>query len=340
MDESLWALAETLAGAPLTDLVPLTGGANNRLFRIADRRGRIFALKVYRRMAHDPRDRLAIEFGALSFLRQRAVTVVPEPVAIDAERGVALYQWVEGDPVTKPGATDIDAVLRFADQLREMGTHEGAAVLPAASEACLSALEIVEQIDRRYHRLAEVAERNPILAEFLIEPFSETRTRAVAVARDGYAARKWDFSAALPRPLQVLSPSDFGFHNTLRRPDGSLVFLDFEYFGWDDPVRLVADFLQHPAMRLEEDLSDRFVAGARGLYGADPGFLERLDLLFPLIGLRWCLILLNEFLPERWAARQFAGMSDDRPVVLERQLAKARRRLTAVVRTLPEWGRR
>ena len=40
---------------------------------------------------------------------------------------------------------------------------------------------------------------------------------------------------------RALSPSDFGLHNALRGQDGQLRFVDFEYFGWDDPVKLVSD---------------------------------------------------------------------------------------------------
>ena len=50
--------------------------------------------------------------------------------------------------------------------------------------------------------------------------------------------------------MQVLSPSDFGFHNAILKESGDLVFLDFEYFGRDDPVKLMADFIWHPGMKL------------------------------------------------------------------------------------------
>ena len=42
---------------------------------------------------------------------------------------------------------------------------------------------------------------------------------------------------------RTLSPSDFGFHNALKRSDGRIVFLDFEYFGWDDPAKMTAEEL-------------------------------------------------------------------------------------------------
>ena len=91
-------------------------------------------------------------------------------------------------------------------------------------------------------------------------------------------------------------PSDFGFHNSLRQFDGSLAFFDFEYFGWDDPVKLTADVLLHPGTTLKPQLRSRFRVAAGEIYGNDPSFHKRLEALFPLIGLRWVLILLNEFL--------------------------------------------
>jgi hypothetical protein len=43
-----------------------------------------------------------------------------------------------------------------------------------------------------------------------------------------------------------------------------------------------------------------------------------------LIGLRWVLILLNEFRPEYWRRRQLAGFSGDRRDASTRQLDRAR----------------
>ena len=40
--------------------------------------------------------------------------------------------------------------------------------------------------------------------------------------------------------------------------------------------------------------------------------------------LLWCLILLNEFLPERWTRRAIAGDRDDREAAQATQLRKAR----------------
>jgi hypothetical protein len=107
------------------------------------------------------------------------------------------------------------------------------------------------------------------------------------------------------------------------RSAAGLTFVDFEYFGWDDPVKLMCDFLLHPGMRLSEPLKRRFVVAASQIYGADPTFASRLRLLYPLFAVRWCLILLNEFLPERWAYRVHAGGGPDWENAKERQLGRA-----------------
>ena len=105
-------------------------------------------------------------------------------------------------------------------------------------------------------------------------------------------------------------PSDFGFHNALRDESGRLTFIDFEYFGWDDPVKLTADVMLHPGTPVATELRSRFRIAAEKLYGDDPDFAVRLAAFHPLFGLRWVLILLNEFHPERWRGRVLAGASD------------------------------
>ena len=128
-----------------------------------------------------------------------------------------------------------------------------------------------------------------------------------------------------------MSPSDFGFHNAVRDRDGDLVFLDFEYFGWDDPVKLALDFELHPGMTLSESLRARWQDGLAEIFqGDDPAWSARVAAWRPLLGLRWTLILLNEFLPERWRHRVEAGVTQDHDTVLKAQRAKAEAMLSRV----------
>jgi hypothetical protein len=139
------------------------------------------------------------------------------------------------------------------------------------------------------------------------------------------------FDDELPLSLKTLSPSDFGFHNALRIAGGSIVFLDFEYFGWDDPVKLISDFLLHPAMALSPNLKRRFASSLSARFSGTTPITRRLEALYPLFGLKWCTILLNEFLPEHLLRRRFAALSggDDQESQAT-QLTKARNMLQRI----------
>jgi hypothetical protein len=88
-------------------------------------------------------------------------------------------------------------------------------------------------------------------------------------------------------------------------------------------VKLTADVMLHPGTELSPALRLRFRAAAEDVYRGDPGFKGRLDAYYPLFGLRWVLILLNEFVPNRWAQRVAAGAGRDWAEAKTRQLAKA-----------------
>lgn len=331
--DALAAAAQALLAGEVRALVPARPGGNNRVYRVDCGDGRSFALKAYLRQPGDANDRLAAEFLGLRFLRRHGVRAVPDALEVDRGTDCALYEWVEGEAVARPGPDDIDAALAFLGALYRLAGDPEARTLPDAAEACLSAAEVAAQLDRRLSRLRATAARRPDLERFLDDELAPRIGALIAETCEGYAAAGLAFGAEIAPEARTLSPSDFGFHNALRRKDGELVFVDFEYFGWDDPVKLVADFLLHPGMVLDDSLKRRFLRGALAIFAADPAFADRLRLLHPLFGLRWCLILLNEFVPERWRRRAYAGAADDRAQAEARQLAKARAMLDRVATT-------
>lgn len=318
------ALARALSGTAEAVAEPARRGGNNRLYRVTAE-GRAFALKLYLRDSSDPRDRLGTEFRALEFLTRHGLTCVPSPIARDDAAGAALYSWIDGEPVTSATEADADAAADFLDRLHALRTDGEALAFPPASEACLSGREVWRQIDGRLQRLRTAARGDGLseLAGFLDTAFAPALADHGRRARDGY-----DFEADIDAGRITLSPSDFGFHNALAR-SGRVTFLDFEYFGRDDPVKLVADFLLHPGFACPRAVRGRFLNRARAIYGHDGTFESRLFYLYPLYGLRWCMILLNEFLPERWQRRAYAG-ADDRAAAQTRQLEAARRLLASL----------
>ena len=104
-------------------------------------------------------------------------------------------------------------------------------------------------------------------------------------------------------------------------------FIDFEYFGWDDPVKLVSDTAIHPGSSFAESSAAAIdQSGFRAsLKPTTPRSLCVETFCIPLFGTIWCLIILNDYLPERRSRRVVAARSGDFDCHLAGQLDKARR---------------
>jgi fructosamine-3-kinase len=318
--DRLGAAAGALLGCRIDAIEQVSAGRNSRVYRVMAE-GATYALKRYPPRDDDPRDRLGTEAAALALMHRHRIGAVPRILAVDPERGFVLLSWLEGAPVVDVSESDIDAVAAFLAKLHALrGTDE----LPPdhlASEACLSGAEIVRQIDMRLARLRALPAAEHDLHAFLDRPFASALEKTKSqISR---LRPRIDLAAELPSDRRSLVPSDFGFHNSLRSADGSLVFFDFEYFGWDDPVKMTADVMLHPGIALAPALRRRFRAAAERLYGDDPWFGRRLTAYYPLFGLRWVLILLNAFLPNRWRP-ELAAAAESWDTAKQRQLAKAR----------------
>lgn len=310
-------------------------GGNSRVFRVCCEDGGEFAAKFYFRRADRGRSRLDIEFNAISFMWQHGIRCIPQPLSANAEFDFALYEFVVGREVdaANVAAADIDQVVQFAAKLKDLSRLPASGTLPPAADACLNMGEMFRQIEHRLQRLGGQRDDAPVeraLAQFLAEEFvpafDDARTRVRIELGDDAFDR--DLRAA----NQTLSPSDFGFHNALRRASGALAFLDFEYFGRDDPAKMIADFLLHPAQALTEEIKRRFANSMLQSFASDRGLIGRLKYVYPLVGLKWCMIMLNEFVPGDLARREFAAhASIDAAKKKSDQLAKSRAMLAKIM---------
>ena len=315
-----------LVGRLIESPIRIKGGANNQIHKITAN-GTSYALKLYINGIGDKRDRLGTEFRALQFLSDNGVASVPTPLAIDRDNNLALFQWIEGSQIGHVTDSDITAAIDFVRTLHDLRKVDGAANLPPASETCLSPAEIVQQIVSRLETLQEVAQEEPQLEVLLGGRIYPVIQKAISLAHEFCEKSGQAFETEIAPEYRTLSPSDFGFHNARRDLNGRIVFVDFEYFGWDEPAKLGAEFVIHPGMTLSEDQKYHFIAGVDAIYRDDPGYHDRVRALFPLYALRWCMIALNEFLPDRWSRRLLAHETLDRAVTLDEQLNKAYRLL-------------
>jgi len=296
-------------------ITPLSGGRNSQVVRLLASDGRSWIGKRYFRHPGDPRDRMTTELNALQACRENGIQQTPRLLGRDADRGQVLLEDFGCGVVNNPTA---DEVAQLAEWLLDLqGLQKKKVHFPAASEACFTAQEIIVNLRQRQDRLLQIPNDSDVVGQlrtFLLGHFAVAINKVEEVARQQLSVAGICWEVPLPQAERILSPSDFGFHNACRRVDGLLGFFDLEYFGWDDPTKLLCDFAlhRHPLMQLPAELKRMFIHRILQALPQPARVQVRAMAYYRLFRFKWCLIMLNEFLPVENARRRFAGVCEDR----------------------------
>jgi len=303
-------IAQELIGGSVLKVLPVNGGGNNRVYKV-ETVSETLLLKFYPVQAEDKRDRIGHEYDALEFMNNNGIKQIPKPLVINREHNCALYEWINGRRIDNATNEHVESLATFLLDLQNLREADGASELRNGAQDCLSIKKTCENLSLRISRLMEVVDDAPEMKLFLfgkLVPFADLKINEIleVCEREGLS-----YNNELTGLKRAINPSDFGFHNALLTPMNEIVFLDFEYFGWDDPVKMISDGMWHPGMQLSQNHMELLKKKLLGIFEQnDPFFQLRFSLLYPLFGLIWCTILLNEFLPERWARRTAAGHLD------------------------------
>jgi hypothetical protein len=315
-------------------LEPLPGGANNRVYRVQDAHGgNAYVLKRYFHSPDDPRDRFGAELSLYRWAEAQGIRRTPTTAGWDVEHRLALFRFVEGRKLRpgEPEVVHVEQAAAFMVELNAARHLPQAQALPIASEACFSLAGHLDRIRTRIERLEQ------------FEPGTALEREAAAWIQEQLVPR-WhavrehilhrvpaeEQGRSLDREERCISPSDFGFHNALLTADGTLRFLDFEYAGWDDPAKLVCDFFCQPQIPVEDRFWATMVQALDQGLGWKNTLEQRAALLLPAYRLKWCCILLNEFLRTGSARRTFASTDLGTEERKAAQLAKAQEALRQV----------
>lgn len=276
-----------------TELIPLNGGRNNRLFKVND-----FALKIYFTHSGDTRDRLKHEYKFISFLWNNRIKKVPKPVAVNYKLNIALLDYIEGRKINKLeiGREHVKYALKFIKDINLLRENPKAQELPNAADSAFSLRGNIDHIQNRFDLLSKLncnSEAYDFINQSLIPEWKIQKKALINKIAD----LKLDLNYMLNFKEKCLSPSDFGFHNALLKKDGKIIFLDFEYAGWDDPVKMICDFFCQPEIPIPIELFNDFISELETLFESRTiNLKQRTKLFLPLNRLKWCCIMLNDFL--------------------------------------------
>jgi Ser/Thr protein kinase RdoA (MazF antagonist) len=275
---------------------PVVGGTNNSVYRVEGLQGPAL-LKISKPKPNDPRDRFGAEKDFYDLLEKHSLHGAPRRYAFDESLGAAIYEWLEGSPVK--GEIGKESLKQAVDFLVGVQHSVRQGFERKASEACFSWSEHESLIDRRLLALDDKSsEIGAFVRQELLPLWQKTKT---SLKRTKPA----DFSAG--DGCRILSPGDFGFHNALLCSDGSIVFFDFEYSGWDDPAKTVADIFLQPETPVDLRHWAAFCAELLDRASLDCKFPERASALLPLFGVKWACILLGSLSKRSGASQEITA---------------------------------
>lgn len=285
LNDSVIAWLKKTLGVKSIELAPINGGANNLGIKVTSENQSWF-LKSFNTQSPNVKYKQQNEFLFSQEVYRNSLTATPKPIAINLEENVSLFAYIEGKRVEKACKNAVQQAILFFQNINQQVPSPH---LNIASESPSTLAEFSDIITNRLKRLETVIINSDQLSTDYHKVLTLIRQRQETLTCN--LPLHWQ--KALER--NVLSPSDFGFHNAIET-SSCLYFIDFEYAGLDTPWKVFADFFSQPAVPVDLTFAREFLK------------LEQFSLLkenhedtlkiFELTQLKWCLIMLNEFLPE------------------------------------------
>ena len=303
----------------------ISQGRNSAVFKLGLDNGTFLKFKIY--PVDDKHDRINSEFYSTKILSDFGFDSIPKPLNYDKELGIAAYQWLDGGIINKHNLDDITNCSNFINDLFKIKSEKSFLEIGLASAACISGKGIEDKLNQRIVLFKNI--KNKELSTFLLDEFIPLMNYFLENAKNNWNF-KYRFNEDLPLEKLTLSPSDFGFHNIIKKNNKDLCFIDFEYFGYDDPVKLISDFYYHPGMNLNSVQKKHWLSQTFKIF--DEEVFLRANLCKPLYGLIWCLIILNDFRPEILERRILATSKNNfnKLNLLQNQLNKAKSLLSFI----------
>lgn len=220
----------------------IIGGVNSKITKVHTLTGN-YCIKQYN--SADGKERQHREKEFLLICNNGGIMNIPRYIGSDQRNNITLMEWLEGETLEKLEDCDIDKIGDFIGKLIMLETRKGKDNgMGNASESYRSFEDIGEATKKR------IEECNLLINS---KVFSQTNVEAVERTKEElkeeierFKIKQENLELWNPDKLKrYISPSDVGIHNTLKFGK-ELRFLDFEYAGYDDISKQIADWVMQP----------------------------------------------------------------------------------------------
>ena len=274
---------------------------NSNVFKIYDTKN-----KLYYKLKFSLRDKKRVynEYSIIKLLNKSINFFSPKAIYFDKTYNFALYSWIDGVPTSKINNLFLDKVILFLLEINSKSFKEFYSANIKASASCFSIRDVFSQIDNRLNKLKKVKNINLFLLVQQIENFYKIKKEILFKDLSLKIINKKINTNEL-----ILSPSDLSVKNFISNKS-NINFIDFEYMGLDDHIKLICDTILHPANNLNDSqVKFFFKLFNKNIIKIN---LIRFKKLFIFYAIVWCLIILNPFLLSKDSALLVSKLTQSR----------------------------
>jgi len=298
--------------------VRIRSGFNSMVFICKDD-SKNYIIKGYGKIQNSTKQRMESELQFLNYANQVAPTYVPNVIAEDHERGCLILEHIEGMPYPQGFRVNKKSLEKAAEFLKALNSEKDLAkqiIKANAKEGCMSLDDQVKNIQKRIGEMskAHVPVQHTKHAEKKLGRLKQNYNEIIDLMGGKNNRHKINEIPA------CVSPSDFGFHNAIRTSRGPR-FIDFEYAGWDKPMKTVLDFWMQPTAIAGEECVGRLFK-ALG-HTSIPYNQEDLKIGCQVYELKWACIILSVLSEKKWINMKNRYPSQEAEELFESRLKKS-----------------
>lgn len=276
---------EKLLSCSISSFLPLGGGRNNQVASFILDENRLIA-KFY--FKHDAAQRLTREKLFLEYSNSAEIKYTPRLHQTFPSHNILLQTYIAGTKPTKVTEDYLASFCKFILDLNSELALRNIGKLPMAADALLYGNTLSMDISKR---LSILESSTSNITKLLLPKFKDVFETLVNLDSIEVELRREIESSGFNKSV-IVSPSDFGIHNSIIDFSASnYYFYDFEFAGLDSPIKLFLDFVSHPQIHVDNSQVSILHSTLYRLLGFNLDMIEEEYLRG--FALKWCLIMLR-----------------------------------------------
>ena len=247
---------------------------------------------VVKQYKHKGNSRIKREKLFYEYLKKINNKNIATPLIFSLKKNLSVYPCISGSKIKKINNKHIKKLSNF---INKINNKKISIMIPKAVDGIQDRKDHLKLCKKKINQLKKVKIDSLIQKDFsdflkknLIPKFWEIKKNFDLKVKKVLPKMK------LKKEEMIISPSDFGFHNVINK-NNKLFFIDFEYAGLDDPIKLICDFYCQPDQFINTKQKKIFLETLSLKHHDSNKLNSYINLFLPFHRLKWCCIILNIF---------------------------------------------